>query len=206
MVDNYMRNEKIKQDINRISEVVNRNQLDEMREVYREMYSTYKSEIPGLDDKGTLHPLWDGSIDIHNLYVDSSQRLPRKELTDNYKKNLVIIRSKLMLLAPVEDNKNTGNGVNVHIHNDNTSSATNTVKMEINISYSDVKKQVENMEDSLGYDEVQVIKAKIDELEAIIESSARRSEKWNKAKAIGKWIFDKSVDVGIAILPLLLKI
>jgi len=200
-----MRKEKIKQDINRISEVVNRNQLDELREVFREMYSTYRSEIPGIDDMGTLHPLWDGSINIHNLYADVSQQKPRRELTDNYKKNLVIISSKLMLLSG-EENPNSGNGVNVHIHNDNTSSAANTVKMEINISYSDVKKQVEAMEDSIGYDEVQAIKAKIDELEKIIESSARRSEKWNKAKAIGKWIFDKSVDVGIAMLPLLLKI
>ncbi len=201
-----MRNEKIKQDIDRISDVVERNQLDELREVYHEMYSTYRSEIPGIDDVGTLHPLWDSSVFFHNLNAHESQQLPKKEYPDNYKKNLIIIKSKLMLLLPAKGNQSSTNGVNVHIHNDNTSSATNTVKMEINISYSDVKKQVEAMEDSIGYDEVLLIKAKIDELEKIIESSARRSEKWNKAKAIGKWIFDKSVDVGIAMLPLLLKI
>jgi len=199
-----MRNEKIKQDIIKITDVIERNQLEELRNVYQEMYATYKSELPGIDD--ALHPLWDMSVFYHNLNAPESQQLPRKEYPDNYKKNLIIIKSKLMLISPSNEDKPSSNGVNVHIHNDNTSSATNTVKMEINISYSDVKKQVEAMEESIGFEEVQTIKSKIDELESIIESQDRRSEKWKNAKAIGKWLFDKSVDVGIAILPLLLKI
>ena len=46
----------------------------------------------------------------------------------------------------------------------------------------------------------------IDELEEIVKSSERRSKKWENAKKIIKWIADKGVDVGIALLPLLLQI
>jgi hypothetical protein len=199
-----MRLTKIAEDISRIEESLKLNDFNAHKELYEELYNVYESEINDLGN--AMLDLWDTSVFYHNLNAPDYDQWPEKEYPENYKKNLVIIKSKLMLLLPTDGNQSSTNGVNVHIHNDNTSSATNIVKMEINISYSDVKKQVEAMEDSIGYDEVQLIKAKIDELEKIIESGARRSEKWNKAKAIGKWIFDKSVDVGIALLPLLLKI
>ena len=46
----------------------------------------------------------------------------------------------------------------------------------------------------------------INELEKIVKSSDRKSKKWENAKGIVKWIADKGVDVGIALLPLLLQI
>ena len=54
--------------------------------------------------------------------------------------------------------------------------------------------------------EIREILSRIDELEAIVKSSERRSKKWENAKEIIKWIADKGVDVGIALLPLLLQI
>ncbi len=62
------------------------------------------------------------------------------------------------------------------------------------------------MEDILGFEEIQLIHTKIDELKSIIESNDKKSEKWRKVKEIGKWVFDKSIDVGLAILPLFFKI
>ena len=47
---------------------------------------------------------------------------------------------------------------------------------------------------------------KISELERIINSSDRKTKKWENAKGIIKWIADKGVDVGIALLPLLLQL
>jgi len=47
---------------------------------------------------------------------------------------------------------------------------------------------------------------KINELEKIVKSPDRKSKKWENAKGIVKWIADKGVDVGIALLPLLLQI
>ena len=54
--------------------------------------------------------------------------------------------------------------------------------------------------------EIREILSRIDELEAIVKSSERRSKKWENAKEIIKWIAYKGVDVGIALLPLLLQI
>lgn len=82
---------------------------------------------------------------------------------------------------------------------------TNESKIDINISFSDVRKEIENMS-ALPDVEIEEILNKINELEKIVKSSNRKSKKWDKAKDIIKWIADKGVDVGIAILPLLLQI
>lgn len=82
---------------------------------------------------------------------------------------------------------------------------TNENKVDINISFSDVKKEIENMS-ALPDTEIEEILNKINELEKIVKSPDRKSKKWENAKGIVKWIADKGVDVGIALLPLLLQI
>ncbi len=82
---------------------------------------------------------------------------------------------------------------------------TNENKVDINISFSDVRKEIENMS-ALPDGEIEEILNKINELEKIVKSSDRKSKKWENAKGIVKWIADKGVDVGIALLPLLLQI
>lgn len=91
------------------------------------------------------------------------------------------------------------------IYIDASSSATNQVELNLNISFSEVKEKVENMT-SLPKSDIQEALKKIDELESIVKSTERKTAKWEKAKSIIKWIADKGVDVGIAMLPLLLKI
>ena len=76
---------------------------------------------------------------------------------------------------------------------------------DINISFNDVRREIENMS-ALPDTEIEEILHKIDELEKIVKSSDRKSKKWENAKGVIKWIADKGVDVGIALLPLLLQI
>lgn len=82
---------------------------------------------------------------------------------------------------------------------------TNQNKVDINIPFDTVRREIENMS-ALPDAEIREILSRIDELEAIVKSSERRSKKWENAKEIIKWIADKGVDVGIALLPLLLQI
>lgn len=79
------------------------------------------------------------------------------------------------------------------------------VDISINISFEDARCSVENMS-ALKESEIQEILAKVDELEGIVSSSDRKTKKWEKARDIIKWVADKGVDVGIALLPLILKI
>lgn len=62
---------------------------------------------------------------------------------------------------------------------------TNENKVDIKISFNDVRKEIENMS-ALPDNEIEEILNKINELEKIIKSSDRKSKKWENAKDIVK--------------------
>lgn len=118
------------------------------------------------------------------------------------RQNLKIFKEKLELFKAMEY-KNCRSDISpkVSITNNNTNSNT----IDINISFEQARKNIENMT-ALPDSEVEEILTKVDELERIVQSKDRKTKKWENAKEIIKWIADKGVDVGIALLPLLLQI
>ena len=59
---------------------------------------------------------------------------------------------------------------------------------------------------SLTDEQTQEILDKITELEEIINSKDKKKTKWEKAKSVLVWLADKSFDVAMTLLPLLLKV
>lgn len=121
------------------------------------------------------------------------------------KENVQIIQGflKAYLLNDCEDyrfdeSKNTGINVITNITNTNE----NNVSIK---SFPETKIEIENMT-SLPDTEIEEILSKIDELENIVNSTDRKTKKWENAKDIIKWVADKGVDVGTALLPIILQI
>lgn len=116
------------------------------------------------------------------------------------KSDLEIMRQKLLLFKAMEyKNPYSENSSGITFNNINQLSAT------FNISFTEAKKQIENMT-SLTDSEIVEIHTKIDELEKIIISSERKTRKWDKVKEIIKWVADKGVDVALTLLPLILNL
>jgi hypothetical protein len=92
-----------------------------------------------------------------------------------------------------------------YIQIDNKNSNENTNSFSINITFEGVIKQIEDMT-SLTAKETDEIIGKINELESLINNGENKKRKWDKIKPFLLWVADKSVDVGIVLLPLLLKI
>lgn len=93
----------------------------------------------------------------------------------------------------------------VHNHNINNVENKNIINNTMNISFEDARKTINDMS-SLSENEIEEIQSQINALEEIVNSKESKSKKWSKAKDIIKWVADKGVDVGIALLPLILKI
>lgn len=94
---------------------------------------------------------------------------------------------------------------NYHPINEVTVSVNNTNEVNITVSFEQAREQIEDMT-SLTNEETEEILAKISELEEIINSKDKGKHKWEKAKKVLVWLADKSFDVGMVLLPLLLKI
>lgn len=87
----------------------------------------------------------------------------------------------------------------VNITNSNENNNT------ISVTFDSVREKVNGMT-SLPDEDIEEIQKRISELEEIVNSKDSKSKKWSKAKEVIKWVADKGVDVGIALLPLILKI
>lgn len=121
-------------------------------------------------------------------------------LTANVKKimyELIAFRSNAY--ANAKELLNTNGGINVH-----TNLVANQTQT-FNISFEEVKRKIENMTE-LSKVEAKEITEKIDEIKAIVELNKPKETRWQKVKPILVWLSNKSVDVGISLLPLLLKI
>jgi predicted nucleotidyltransferase len=75
----------------------------------------------------------------------------------------------------------------------------------VNVNFAQIRQEVKNMPSVLPEEQEEILD-KIDKLEKIVHSKDSKEKKWDQTKAIIKWMADKGVDVGIAILPLLLQI
>lgn len=116
--------------------------------------------------------------------------------------NLKLMSAKLVGFqqgydTPGHKSYSSSNNVSVNVSNNN--------EISISVSFEDARQKISDMS-SLTDEETQNILSKISELEEIINSKEKKKTKWEKAKSLLVWLADKSFDVGMTLLPLLLKI
>lgn len=176
-------------DIERLSNTQNLSD-DERLKLHREMDGKYQACIKkwyeGLcctDKEATI--IWYQSLGMS---------------PDSVQENLEMMKAKL------ETYKYQMNAVQLpkpEVSNSQVVNVTNSVN--VNVTFEQVRKEVEEMT-SLTNKDTEEILEKISEIEEVVKSKDSKKSKWEKVKPVLTWLADKSCDVGIALLPLLLKI
>jgi uncharacterized protein (UPF0297 family) len=87
----------------------------------------------------------------------------------------------------------------------NSMSVTVNNIVNIDVSFVNARENVNNMA-SISRMERDEILEKLKDIETIIKSNEDKIHKWERLSDILKWVADKGVDVGIALLPLILQI
>ena len=185
----HEREKAIKWDKPKIDEALKSNDIEKMRAVHMELDGKYGAYVPDWT-KGMFGYFEDFGFDHTALSISS--------LTNN----LTLMKSKLEgyalgLTKPTQKVYSPNNSVNVNV--------SNTNEINVTVSFEQARQQIEDMT-SLTDKETEEILAKITELEEIINSKEKKKTKWEKAKNVLIWLADKSFDVGMTLLPLLLKI
>lgn len=168
----------VDEDIERCRNAIKNSGKMDLRYLYRSLLSKYTPIISDFD--GHFFSL---------AYGESGE---------NYRKNIEIIKEKLILFKAMGYENPDHNSEHSLIVN-------NTINNSVDITFDSVKSQIENM-GALTQSEIDEVINRISDLEKIVNSSDKRTQKWESAKSIIRWIADKGVDVGIALLPLLLQI
>jgi len=162
-------------------------------ELHLELITKYPAYIPNFGDS------------LYNYSKDHGFVMQDYFGLDSAIHNLIAIKNKLIAFRnygyknPAKAGKQNSSRIN--IENNLTATQTQTVT----VSFEAVKRQIECMS-GLSDSETKETLEKIDEIQAIVELKEPKKTKWQKIKPILVWLADKSVDVGIAVLPLLLKI
>lgn len=184
----------IDKDINSIKDVLNNKNIEEMLKVHKYMDSKYQSKINtwGLsqygwsDDLGFAYELIGESGISENL-----EHMIGK--LEGYKQDLDLRAYEIF-------NGKSSSGVKIYNNNINSNSNTNTITNTVNFNVV-----LQNIKDNEALTEEQTKEAlqKLEELKTIYKSKDSKKTKWAKVKPIMIWLADKSVDVGIAFLPLI---
>ena len=82
-----------------------------------------------------------------------------------------------------------------------------TVNNEINISitFEQVREKIEDMT-SLTDEQTKEALDKVSEIESVVKGEGSKKTKWEKIKPFLTWLADKSFDLAMTILPLLLQV
>lgn len=176
-------------DIERLSNTQNLSG-DERLKLHREMDGKYQACI-----KKWYEGLWCTDKEATIIWYQSLRMSP-----DSVQENLEMMKAKL------ETYKYQMNAVQLpkpEVSNSQVVNVTNSVN--VNVTFEQVRKEVEEMT-SLTNKDTEEILEKISEIEEVVKSKDSKKSKWEKVKPVLTWLADKSCDVGIALLPLLLKI
>ena len=182
----------IDKDINSIKEVLNNKNTDEMLKIHKYMDSKYQSKINtwGLSQYG-----WSDDLGFAYELIGESGI---SENLENMIGKLEGYQQDLDLRVYEMFNGKSSSGVKIYNSNKNTN--TNTITNTVNFNAV-----VQNIKDneSLTEEQTKEVLQKLEELKTIYESKDSKKTKWSRVKPIMIWLADKSVDVGIAFLPLI---
>lgn len=188
----------IKNDLEEIEKALSeeKNNYEELKKVHIKMDGKYQSKI---ENWGKSMYSWSDTLGFDYNYIG----------IDSIKENLYTMKSKLEGYLQGYDLKFVetfkSNKPLVYNYNNNENVNSNSNKTEINLDFNVINDNIRNME-SLTNEETEEILKRIKELEEIYKSNDKRKNKWEKAKKIAIWLLDKSVDVAIQVLPILLAI
>lgn len=160
---------------------------DELSGLYLDYYNSYDGSADLMSDIRKLKAKLEYDKAVLN---DESEKKKQQAETEREQRELEKLRLQVELRKG-----------NITINNTNTNENHNSFDMSFNMA-----REMINSMTALTNEEIEEIQKRINELEEIVSSKDSKSKKWSKAKEIIKWIADKGVDVGIALLPLVLKI
>ncbi|MBP3300151.1 MAG: hypothetical protein J6M34_01450 [Clostridia bacterium] len=183
------RENAVKADKKRIDQALSSNDEATLRATHMDIDGKYGAYIPD----------WGKSMYVYGEDLGFNYEWLNK---DSLIHNLTLMRSRIegYFLGFERRSNRTyapNNNVNVNV--------SNTNEVNVSISFEDVRKQIEDMT-SLTDAQTKEALDKVSEIESVVNGTDSKKTKWEKIKPILTWLADKSFDVAMTLLPLLLQV
>lgn len=177
--------------IQRCDEVIQRKDNQQAKTLFLEIMSVYEFEIPNF---------WSGlQSDIGRSLLDW------ENMNSSWLIDLPFVKSKLCNYVATVEEKSLSKTPTLVNNNYINTTATSSAYVDFENTIKTTQYTISEME-SLSTEETQIALQKLDELITIAKSSDSRKTKWQKIAPIFKWIADKSVELAIAFVPVLMNV
>ena len=189
--NNHKREREVRRDIGKVEAVIQNLDKAEMVALHRYLDAKYQECISGWgkgmygfnDELGGFNY---EMLDKDSLKDNLTLMIPKLDAFI-HGWNAGTMFSKTAPISTPEVNVTVNNMVTVHI------------------TFEQVREKVEDMT-SLTDEQTKEVLQKVDEIEALVNGDGSKKSKWEKIKPILVWLADKSFDVAMTIMPLLLKL
>jgi len=180
---------EVRRDIHKIQEV-DKDDIDALRQLHRYLDGKYQSCIANWGSSmwgynkefGFAYDM----LDVQSLWENLQQMIPKIEAY-GFGWN-----TPDRVVAPRQASETN---VNVTVNNE----------VNVQITFEQAREKVEEMT-SLTNEQTKEILERINAIEAAINGEGSKKTKWEKIKPVLVWLADKSFDVGMTIIPLLLNL
>jgi len=179
--------ELIENDIKRIENSIKLGSDESRWELFREIDGRYQSCI-----KDFYKNMWQSLPKQNVLYFPKLKQYPEQVLD-----NLKMAKSKLEVFR-FQANA-------VALPELQTTNVNVTTNINMSITFEQARAKIKDMT-SLTDEQTKEALDKLSEIETAVKGGGSKKSKWEKIKPILTWLADKSFDVAMTILPLLLKV
>lgn len=178
----------IENDIKRIDEVINSTPEDRWN-LFRELDGRYQACIKYWY-QGMRETNREGTVLYYNILMHKDI-----EIKDNLKLAKSKLESFVFGVNAASSSSSPTQQINI----------TNNNGIYVNVTFEEVRSKVEDMT-ALSEDETKELLDRINKLEEIINSKDNKKIKWKNVAPILKWLANKSFEVAMMVLPLILKL
>lgn len=183
--------ELVVNDIQRISDIISSNSTtEELLKIHKEIDSKYQSCITNWY-QGLNEAVYQKGV---NSYIEYYYLKSNREAI---KDNLSMFKSKLEIYTY---------GMNaIALPESQITSVNVTTNVNISITFEQARAKIEDMT-SLTDEQTKEALDKLSEIESVVNGKDSKKSKWEKIKPILSWLADKSFDLAMTLLPLLLQV
>lgn len=176
--------------INRCDNVIATGDISDARDLFLQIQSLFETDIPDF-----MNGL---KSEIGSAYLDWENTNPY------WLFDIPLIKAKLQKYISANLQASQPVAPQIIINNTNSNSAAFNNSIDVTALLQTTQLTIKEM-GSLSDEETKIALDKVNELAKIIQSKENRKGKWSKVASIFKWLAEKSVDLAVALSPLIIQ-
>jgi hypothetical protein len=184
--------------IEECTDAINKRNIERAKQLQKELLGVYNSEIKYMTSQLSNYSIAGGNVDFINdliilraILLNHKANIVENERLRNYELEKLKLQQAITTITNQNSNQNSYNA-STNVSSENT----------INVAFEQALKNITNLDNILNENEKDELEGKISALKIATESKDK-TKIINKIGSVIKFVAEKGIEIGIAVLPYL---